>query len=747
MSEIHHLPLSEPIIVSDSPSVSALYSNGLQPWNSVEDFKSSAEGDTLVDTPQWTTILVEEQNGVMSEYWDRYNPGEFVKKVNIVERKPAAFNTPGYVLLDPHLPLAGQFNQTYTIYEIRDEFDLSVLENSKLKIPGHSTLRFNGGCFKNGVVHLDYAKIERVGTYHNIFKDVTFEGRTGSDLYMSYFNWDDTYSLSNFQKLKNLYYTICTTKCNVVYDIPELYIEYNETIHLEPEKTYDFNNVTIYAHSLSISRYLFTLDTYDFVTEGSRLISTNYKKISEAVQDDFFKYKQGIIFVIDNTPLYNRVTTKVDYNRRDVLLVQNNELCTQPIMDYDNDPDADPDIKFMPIGKGFKFCNLRYDRSGSENMAPLVWINYVYKPEFANIIIDSTHQWKGYCESGTIRLEYVYSPYFHDLSLNNCYGDVVGTDQVNYNINMEGATNVVIERMFANSKWHTFGNQSINGAICRDSVLDQWDSHVYGRDFLFENCTFHLDHLGCPEVGFLKCIHCKFIDSNVGYLSDSDVSVFPTQRIFEGCTFESQDKPLVRVSPMHDHDEVRTLLKSERYPTLSLKDCIINVSAKRTTWVLYEVSEGYTDSETGEFIRSNGNLIDSEEMADINIENVVFNYKGSDDSLRLWLVNDKHFKTNIKIDGIKSIKDGARVYLSTETVTRGFLQIDRCQMELYFSPSSTLTQSGSSFYNSFSNSIISGTTQERPNVRIIGLQYFDTTLGKPVYWNGTVWVDNSGTEV
>ena len=111
MSEIHHLPLSEPIIVSDSPSVSALYSNGSQPWNSVEDFKSSAEGDTLVDTPQWTTILVEEQNGVMSEYWDRYNPGEFVKKVNIVERKPAAFNTPGYVLLDPHLPLAGQFRR------------------------------------------------------------------------------------------------------------------------------------------------------------------------------------------------------------------------------------------------------------------------------------------------------------------------------------------------------------------------------------------------------------------------------------------------------------------------------------------------------------------------------------------------------------------------------------------------------------------------------------------------------------
>jgi len=712
------------------------------PWESVSEFKS-AMATEVIDIPLRTTILVN-INGVPTEMWNRYNINEFVDKVpsEASTNKQSTGYAPGFVVVNPNLPLSLQIINSDTIYEIRDDFNLN---GELLDMPERCTLRFNGGCIRNGSIYLRYAKIERIGTYYPILPDISFHSRAGSDLYLSYFNWDSTYSLANFNKLSNLYYTICTTKYNVVYDIPELYIEYNATIHLEAEKVYDFNNVTIYAHSLTLSRYLFTLEVYDFKTEQNRTIETEYKKISEAVQDGFFQYKQGIMFITDNTPLYNRVTTKVDYERRDVLLVQNNELCNIPIMDYDNDPDTDAVIKFMPITKGFKFCNLRYDRSGSENMAPLIWINYVYKPEICNIIIDSTHQWKGYCESGTIRLEYVYAPYLHDLALNNCYGDVVGTDQVNYNINMQGATNVIIERVFANSKWHTFGNQSINGVVCRDCVLDQWDSHVYGRDFLFENCTFHLDHLGCPEVGFLKCIHCKFIDSNVGYLSDSDVSVFPTKRIFEGCTFESQDKPLVRVSPMHEHDEVRALVFSERYPSLTLKDCIINVSAKRTTYVLYEVAEGYNDSTTGEFIRSNGNLIDGEEMADINIENLTFNYKGNE-TLRIWLTNNQNFKVNIKIDGLKSIKDGSLVFLSTETIRRGFLQMTRNQIDTRYS-STTLVQNTNDFFDTFSNSIMSGTTLERPNVRIIGTQYFDTTLGKPIYWNGTSWVDNNGTIV
>jgi hypothetical protein len=42
----------------------------------------------------------------------------------------------------------------------------------------------------------------------------------------------------------------------------------------------------------------------------------------------------------------------------------------------------------------------------------------------------------------------------------------------------------------------------------------------------------------------------------------------------------------------------------------------------------------------------------------------------------------------------------------------------------------------------------SGTTANRPTDRLqVGQQYYDTTLGIPIWYNGTVWKNASGTTV
>lgn len=43
--------------------------------------------------------------------------------------------------------------------------------------------------------------------------------------------------------------------------------------------------------------------------------------------------------------------------------------------------------------------------------------------------------------------------------------------------------------------------------------------------------------------------------------------------------------------------------------------------------------------------------------------------------------------------------------------------------------------------------IRAGTTANRPTIRPQGMEYFDTSLNKPIWWNGTVWVDATGTTV
>jgi hypothetical protein len=41
----------------------------------------------------------------------------------------------------------------------------------------------------------------------------------------------------------------------------------------------------------------------------------------------------------------------------------------------------------------------------------------------------------------------------------------------------------------------------------------------------------------------------------------------------------------------------------------------------------------------------------------------------------------------------------------------------------------------------------SGSTANRPTIVSVGFRYFDTTLGKPIWYNGTDWVDTLGNAV
>jgi hypothetical protein len=46
-----------------------------------------------------------------------------------------------------------------------------------------------------------------------------------------------------------------------------------------------------------------------------------------------------------------------------------------------------------------------------------------------------------------------------------------------------------------------------------------------------------------------------------------------------------------------------------------------------------------------------------------------------------------------------------------------------------------------------SNIPVTGTTAARPAGAPLGWSYFDTTLGVPVWWNGTGWVNSTGGAV
>ena len=42
---------------------------------------------------------------------------------------------------------------------------------------------------------------------------------------------------------------------------------------------------------------------------------------------------------------------------------------------------------------------------------------------------------------------------------------------------------------------------------------------------------------------------------------------------------------------------------------------------------------------------------------------------------------------------------------------------------------------------------LNGVSASRPTASVVGQSYFDTTLGKTVWWSGTAFVDGAGTVV
>ena len=64
-------------------------------------------------------------------------------------------------------------------------------------------------------------------------------------------------------------------------------------------------------------------------------------------------------------------------------------------------------------------------------------------------------------------------------------------------------------------------------------------------------------------------------------------------------------------------------------------------------------------------------------------------------------------------------------------------------MEIYFMPEKPVNTMGTMTYETIPI-IHSGPTEKRPTENIaVGQQYFDTTLGLQIVWNGTKWIANN----
>ena len=111
-----------------------------------------------------------------------------------------------------------------------------------------------------------------------------------------------------------------------------------------------------------------------------------------------------------------------------------------------------------------------------------------------------------------------------------------------------------------------------------------------------------------------------------------------------------------------------------------------------------------------------------------------YNIKGSNSGFISNMVTGKKYGTEVY----------GNIYIDENYIKLDFIDADRTNLEHYIK----VIFEGTIKYGG--NPVNIGQaypTSERPSTPYIGCQVFDTTLGKPIYWNGTTWVDATGTTV
>lgn len=116
-----------------------------------------------------------------------------------------------------------------------------------------------------------------------------------------------------------------------------------------------------------------------------------------------------------------------------------------------------------------------------------------------------------------------------------------------------------------------------------------------------------------------------------------------------------------------------------------------------------------------------------------------------------WYMANPKYKVNSIVLGMKEPSAngaGDSVSWDTTNVNDVFINTDFSNRKvLGWVRHSQTSQSLLHGSNSYVPLILEGPSSNRPQWKTIGMSFFDSTLGKPIWWNGLSWVDATGTVV
>lgn len=312
-----------------------------------------------------------------------------------------------------------------------------------------------------------------------------------------------------YKKLKQIHEEAYKSNFSISYQgIQELILEIPEDAQsiVLPDKV-DFAGVRISICNTQKDFYLFskTAKTQKINISPAQLAKGNFTKISE------LRNGHKILIIEDRVP-WVEIRHGYSYGafRKDILLLDNGKPCNNTITSYNKYSEIKCSV--AKATKNIKeYKNLKLLRSKDSTFK-----TFIFKIENENNV-----------RLSNISIFTPVSQLFGDvaITINNCTNvrmdsiEINGTysqkDKYGYGISMNNVWNSEFVDLTASGKWGIFGNNNINSVVIKDSNINRFDIHCYGRDVRCYNTTFNNLYNQFSsmygELYFEKCVFNNFV--------------------------------------------------------------------------------------------------------------------------------------------------------------------------------------------------------------------------------------------
>lgn len=446
---------------------------------------------------------------------------------------------------------------TNTVFVI--QYDYVLGEN--ITVPEGCILEFDGGSI-GGNKTITFNNTSVLGSKSCFKNNVTLAGTVRETFNASWIVWDNSYTSANMNIFGCLF-AITNTTGEIVWDIPSLYILFNgQPIVINKGKEYNFNGLHLYIKNVTSASHLFTCSTTAIVTD--------YTKISDILASSICADKMVMLIVEDQTPLYQRYGYQYAYYRSDVLMAYNGNLINYPILDYDNDPDTAAKISYVTDLAPITLRNLTIERSNDST-----YILEIFRAiNLAQVTCDNVKIIS--YNDATLANEYMfYMEHCYDIKLTNIsINTTYSVGGYGYAFSLFFCSRVLIENADIASPWHNTGCRGVNGLVIKDSSMN-FDCHVYGKDFSFENCYINKQFNSVDFVtGIMSFNNCQFRNCVPLQISEDHVADLPLEVVFDNCSFENCDY-LFFIYQFHAVQNLRELASMHMLPTITVRNSFI----------------------------------------------------------------------------------------------------------------------------------------------------------------------------